>query len=216
MSRKRGRDEEGPPVKVEEATRSILRIIGKWRDACDAEYNVRSKVETREDASVLRVGTFDELTCERIVSVLDASLPGDYCVSEMHCDMTKRSLVFTLRRNWCSGGASKDARTIATTVPPAEDVSQEFLKMRVGAMVTDKDDAQTVSSGMGAIMRHLARGTTWTLATTPSFYVVSFKLTDPKLSAQAVRAAASSHAAAVDFERSTLRVSIAKAHPDIV
>ena len=62
----------------------------------------------------------------------------------------------------------------------------------------------------------MSRGTTWTLTTTPAFYVVSFKITDAKLTAQAVRAASACEAAAVDFERNTLRVSIAKAHPDIV
>ena len=216
MSRKRGRGEEdAPPVKLEEVTRAILRIISKWRDACDSEYQVRSKVEPRDDASVFRVGTFDELTCERIVSVIDGSLPGDYCVSDMHCDMLKRALVFTLRRNWCAQ-AGKEQRLAAVPTAPPEDVSNEFLRMRVAAMVTDKDDASSVSTAMGTILRQLPRGTTWSLTTTPAFYVVSFKVTDAKLSAQAVRAASTCESAAVDFERNTLRVGVAKQHPDIV
>ena len=220
MSRKRGRDDEVAPVKVEEATRAILRVISKWRDACDSEYEVRSKVETREDVSMLRVGTFDELTCERVVSVVDAGLPGDYTVSDMYCDMAKRALVFSLRRSWGGASAAKEARASASAPPalkpPTEDVSNEFIKMRVNAMVTNKDDAATVSAAMTAVLSHVARGTSWTLTTTPAFYVVSFKITDPKLNSHAVRAASACEAAVVDFGRSTLRVSVAKGHPDIV
>ena len=218
MSRKRGRDDEyfehaRAPVKFEEVTKALLRIVSVWRDACDSEYDVRARVETRDDASILRIGTFDELACIRIVSVLDAALPGDYTITESQCDMTKKGLVLIIRRSWSlrkngdaaapNGGARKEARVDGggnnegalqeTTAPQPQQapsgVSGEFVRLRVSNIIGDKNDAENVTAAMNAVMKYLPRGASWTVATTPACHVVSFKLTEPKLDTAAVRAA---------------------------
>lgn len=218
MSRKRGRDDEcfehaRAPVKFEEVTKSILRIVSVWRDACDSEYDVRARVEARDDASVLRIGTFDELACARIVSVLDAELPGDYTITESQCDMTKKGLVLIVRRSWShrknceasalNGGSRKEARadgggfnesapqetTASQTQQAPAGVSGEFVRLRISNIISDKKDAENVTDAMNAVMKYLPRGASWTVATAPACHVVSFKLTESKLDTAAVRAA---------------------------
>jgi hypothetical protein len=238
MSRKRARDDDAGPVKFEEVTRAVLRIIATWRDACDSEYDVRTRVETRDDASVLRIGAFDELTCKRVVAVLDAKLPGDYTITEGHCDVAKRALVCVVRRSWGSGGGDasvpKEARTgslhseqqqnaavgsapSASGVGGSDTASSDFTRMRVSTMLNDKHDAAVVATAMSNVMQHMARGVTWTLTTAPAFYFISFKLSDAKLSSMAVREACACDArSSVDFERGTLRLCVPKSHPDIV
>ena len=235
MSKKRGRydDDENDartraPVKVEEVTRAVMRIVSGWLDACGSEYQVRARVETSQNASVLRIGSFDELSCDRIVAVLDATLPGDYSITESHCDMNKKGLILVIRRSWVGGEpTAKEARAEGTgsdgAVPSGGGgggVSSDFVRLRISNIVTDKTDAERVVAAMGCVMKHLLTGTTWTVSSSPACHVVSFKLTDTKLNTAAVRAAcvasASGSASAVDFERGVLRVSVPKAHPEII
>jgi hypothetical protein len=232
MSRKRGRGEDEvdararAPVKVEEVTRAVMRIVSAWRDACGSEYQVRARLETSQDASALRIGSFDELACNRIVAVLDADLPGDYSITESQCDMTKKGLILVIRRSWAGGAtAAKEARTdgeaaVGAVTGSGGGVSSEFVRLRISNIIVEKADADSVVAAMNSVMKHLPSGTTWTVSSSPACHVVSFKLTDAKLSTAAVRAAcvasASGSASAVDFERGVLRVSVPKAHPEIL
>jgi len=233
MSKKRGRGDDETdararaPVKVDEVTRAVMRIVGAWRDACGSEYQVRARLETSQDASVLRIGSFDELACERIVAVLDAELPGDYAITESQCDMNKKGLVLVIRRSWAGGAvAAKEARTENVGADGAGlnggggggGVSGDFVRLRVSNIIQDKTDAERVVGIMCSVMKHLPSGTAWTVSSSPASHVVSFKLTDAKLNTAAVRAAcvSSDSASAVDFERGALRVSVPKEHPDIV
>lgn len=234
MSKKRGRDDDETeararaPVKVDEVTRAVMRIVSAWRDACGSEYQVRARIETSQDSSVLRIGSFDELACDRIVAVLDADLPGDYSVTESQCDMTKKGLIIVIRRSWAGGAAAaKEARpegdggdAAGSSGGGGGGVSTDFVRLRICNIVQDKTDAERVVAAMSSVMKHLPRGVTWTVSTSPACHVVSFKLTDGKLDTAAVRAAcvasASGSASAVDFERGVLRVSVPKAHPEII
>lgn len=234
MSKKRGRDDDEndararAPVKVDEVTRAVMRIVSAWRDACGSEYQVRARIETSQDASVLRIGSFDELACERIVAVLDADLPGDYSITESQCDMNKKGLVLVIRRSWAGGAiAAKEARTENAGADGAGPsggggggggVSSDFVRLRISNIIQDKTDAERVVAIMCSVMKHLPSGTAWTVSSSPACHVVSFKLTDAKLNTDAVRAAcvSSDSASAVDFERGALRVSVPKAHPEIV
>jgi len=215
------------PVKVDEVTRAVMRIVSAWRDACGSEYKVRARIETSQDASVLRIGSFDELACERIIAVLDADLPGDYSITESQCDMTKKGLILVIRRSWDGGAAAtKEARTESDVADGAGTsgggggVSTDFVRLRICNIVQDKTDAERVVGAMSSVMKHLPRGVSWTVSTSPACHVVSFKLTDGKLDSAAVRAAcvasASGASSAVDFERGVLRVSVPKAHPEII
>jgi hypothetical protein len=233
MSKKRGREQHdgdaahaAAPVKFEEVTRAVLSVVRKWRDTCGSEYHIKVRVETSDDASTIRVGSFDELACERIIAVLDAHLPGDYTITSSHCDLAKKGLVLLVRRTRVrTDGAApaKEARTDGQA--PADTgggggVSSEFVRLRVSNLISDKSDAESVVAAMNSVMVHLARGATWTLASGPAVHVVSFKITDAKLDTAAVRAACAAsgagNASAVDFERSVLRVAVPKSHPEIV
>jgi hypothetical protein len=141
--------------------------------------------------------------------------------------MIKKGLILVIRRSWAGGATStKEARTEgdaadgAGTSGGGGGVSADFVRLRIFNIVQDKTDAERVVGAMSSVMKHLPRGVTWTVSTSPACHVVSFKLTDGKLDTAAVRvacvASASGSASAVDFERSVLRVSVPKAHPEII
>jgi hypothetical protein len=202
------------PVKVSEVAAKFLAEVSNWRDACGSEYDVRMKYETKDESSHIRIGTFDELSCTRVVAAADTELPGDYVTCDAGCDMTKKTMLFQVKRQH---GAQNKHTTLEKSShdTKSEDVASDFIKMRVNTMLTNKEDGNAVVEAMSGILKFISRQSVWTIVTGPAFYTINFKIAEPRIGVGAVRSASGYPGSVVDFENSYLRLRIPKCHPEI-
>jgi hypothetical protein len=195
-------------VKPETVCAMILEHTKTWKDRCGCLYFIDSKMTLSKDHIVLKVGFFDEIQCTQILDLSALTLPGNYVIRSVSCDMEKQAVVFTITKS------TKSARQ--ADVEPAAAARADGDLLRLRALYDVKEaDAPAVQAALASVTGASEGCQLLRCAHRPGMYVLYISQPRSGFVTSEALVAAAKHCGVVDFENKQIVISVDKKQSDI-
>jgi hypothetical protein len=205
MSRKRARVDDHV-VTFEDAATAIGSIVAGWTDVCGVSLHVQQKLKNDRQKLLQQLLEFESLNCKTIHTLIDATLPGDFCIQSLFCVSSTRSIDITIVR--------RQLEISPSVMPIMADLTAEIVRMRIATGVAS-EDIPHVKDAIASLLRSLPASSNWVVSAQPNCYNISFSKVATLGTSAVTIASRLSETSIYDFENAVLNVQIKKITPEI-